>query len=117
MANCHCSECRRANGSAFVTWVGIPETNLKLVSGKNFLCKYAYPKTKEAVRQLCERCGSQLFFKGKRWPNEVHVTRASIERGLDKEIHADVFYSDKAKWYSFEKNLPKLGGKTGVEKL
>lgn len=117
VANCHCSECRRSNGAAFVTWVGTWEDKLQIVFGAENISTYTYPKPKEATRQFCKLCGSQLFFRGSRWPNEVHITRASVHGDVDRDIQAEVFYSDKADWFHFEKELPKLGGKTGTEKL
>jgi hypothetical protein len=36
-ANCHCSNCRRATGSAFKPFAGIERSKLSLVEGKNSL--------------------------------------------------------------------------------
>jgi hypothetical protein len=116
VVNCHCSECRRLNGSAFVTWIGTWEDKLLVSKGKDCLVTFNYPEPKYASRQFCRHCGSQLFFRGSRWPGEVHVSRASIQDAVDKEIQADVFYSDKANWYKSE-TLPKYGGVSGTEKI
>ncbi len=114
IANCHCSECRRAQGAAFVTWAGVPEKQFRLLTGEAELPTYEYP---EAARQFCRTCGSPLFFRGERWPEEVHVTRASLPEALDRDVQADVFFSDKASWHDPERKLPRYGGATGTENL
>lgn len=118
LANCHCSECRRSNGAAFVSWLGVKESQFKITKGQNHLGRYEYPaETKEASREFCKVCGSPLFFRGARWPGEIHITRACINGSVDRELQAEVFFSDKAEWYDPEKKLTRLGGKSGVEKL
>jgi len=117
VANCHCSECRRAHGAAFVTWVGVLEKQFRITLGQKNLSAYIYPESKEATREFCNLCGTQLFFRGARWPGEVHITRATVSGNIDRDVQAEVFYSDKADWYDRDKKLPIFGGKTGTEKL
>jgi hypothetical protein len=115
VANCHCSECRRASAAPFVTWVGTWDAKLRLLAGQEHLGKFAYNES--TTREFCRLCGSQLFFRAARWPGEVHVTRATVSGQLDREIQAEMFYSDRAEWWQREKMLPTYGGKSGVEPI
>lgn len=117
VVNCHCSECRRAHGAAFVTWVGTWEEKLSILQGAEHLATYAYNEPHTATRQFCKTCGSPLFFRGVRWPGEVHVSRACITGNVDKNIQADVFYSDRAHWCQADSGVSKLGGASGTEPL
>src|SRR6185503_11754000 len=81
-AHCHCSMCRRAHGAGYVTWVGVPEGQLRIIAGEDRLVRY--PSSAQASRRFCGACGSSLFFEGARWPGEVHVTLGNIVDKLDR---------------------------------
>lgn len=112
----HCSICRRATGAAFVTWCGVRAQQFRLMSGQEFI--RVYKSTSQAERRFCKTCGSQLFFQSTHWPGEIHFTRASL---LTEDIPdlptSHVYYSDKASWMTIADDLPKFGGKSGMEPL
>jgi len=96
VAHCHCSMCRRAHGAGFVTWAGFPRGAVEIESGADVLSRYR--SSSQATRSFCGRCGSPLFFESGRWPDEVHVTLASLEpaEGLEPQAHA--YWSSRAPW-------------------
>jgi len=115
VAHCHCSMCRRAHGAAFVTWLGVPREQFRIVAGDDVLVRYR--SSAPATRSFCGRCGSPLLFESERWPTEVHIARASIAGAIDREPAAHVFYSDRADWLAHHDELPKRGGATGTEPI
>jgi hypothetical protein len=115
IAHDHCSICRRTSGAAFVTWCGVKDSQFSLLSGRENLT--TFKSTTEAERQFCNTCGSHLFFRSSRWPQEIHVTRATITSPIEEAPRAHVFFSDKADWCLVMDDLPKYGGKSGVEPL
>jgi hypothetical protein len=115
VAHDHCAICRKVSGAAFVTWCGVKDHQFSLLSGEENLT--TFKSTTEAERQFCKKCGSHLFFRSTRWPQEVHVTRATITSTMDEMPKAHVFFSDKADWCLIGDDLPKYGGKSGVEPL
>lgn len=114
VAHCHCSICRRAHGAPFVTWVGVPEKQFQLVEGKDLA---TYRSSAEAERSFCRNCGSPMFFRGTRWPGEVHVARALVASTSLPKPQAHVFVSDAAEWVPVDASLPRLGGPSGTEKI
>ncbi|MGD8393850.1 MAG: GFA family protein [Candidatus Eiseniibacteriota bacterium] len=112
-AHCHCSNCRRAHGAAFVTWVGFPIRQFRIVAGDTVL--RSYRTDTGATRRFCATCGSTLTYEGPRWPEEVHVTRAAIEQPIDREPGAHVYVDHRAAWWEISDGLPQLGGESGVE--
>lgn len=114
-AHCHCSMCRGAHGAAFVTWVGVPNEQFRLVEGAEHLRRHA--SSAAAHRSFCRECGSTLLFDGERWPGETHVARAAISGEIDRAPQAHVYWDDRAPWLTLYDELPKLGGPTGVEPL
>ena len=96
VAHCHCSMCRRAQGAAFVTWVGTAADRFVLESGAEVLRRFR--SSPPAERSFCSRCGSPLFFQSSRWPGEMHVTLASLDdpAGLEPQAHA--YWNCRAPW-------------------
>jgi hypothetical protein len=115
VAHDHCSICRKTSGAAFVTWAGVKEHQFKLTKGAEALTRFK--TTAEAERQFCSKCGTHLFFRSTRWPDEVHFTVSTLTTPLEKKPMAHVFFSDKAEWMEIHDDLPKYGGKTGLELL
>ncbi len=114
-AHCHCSMCRRAHGAPLVTWSGVMEEQLRVLTGAELLRDYA--SSPEAKRSFCSMCGSSLFFRSTRWPGEVHVATANLTGPLDRVPTAHVFFSDRAPWFEVHDGLIRCGGPTGVEPL
>jgi len=48
-----------------------------------------------------------MFFKSKRWPDELHVARALFLEPLDREPQAHVFFETHVPWVAFDDDLPK----------
>jgi hypothetical protein len=96
VAHCHCSMCRRAHGAAFVTWVGNLRENVQVDPGAERLT--AHRSSTGGQRHFCSLCGSMLFFESTHWPEELHVTLASLDdaSGLDPAAHA--YWRDRVAW-------------------
>ena len=114
-AHCHCQNCRRAHGAAFVTWVGYPTDQFRLTAGERNLSRYLTDT--DAIRSFCSTCGTTLFYEGPRWENEIHVARAVIDGEIEKAPQAHVYVDHKASWDEISDDLPLFGGETGMEPL
>jgi hypothetical protein len=96
VAHCHCAMCRRAQGAAFVTWVGADESTFALESGTDAVA--TFQSSPPAVRSFCSRCGTPLFFQSTRWPGEVHVTMATLDSADGIEPQAHVHWGSRVPW-------------------
>jgi hypothetical protein len=112
-ANCHCRNCRRAHGAAFVTWVGYPVEQFRLTAGEENLERYRTDT--DATRSFCRICGTTLFYEGPRWENEIHIARAVINGAIEQGPKAHVYVDQKASWHEITDDLPRFGGETGME--
>jgi len=112
-AHCHCNNCRRAHGAAFVTWVGFPKDQVEVLAGGDSLKRYLTDT--QAIRSFCNNCGSTLFFESPRWAGELHVVRANIDGEIDREPSGHCYVDHRASWWQITDSLPRYGGKTGVE--
>jgi hypothetical protein len=112
VAHCHCSMCRRAQGAAFVTWVGTAEARFSLESGADAL--RSYRSSPLATRSFCGQCGTPLLFQSSRWPGEVHVTLATLDdaSGLAPQAHA--YWGGHVDWLGWDGGvLPKVEPEEG----
>ena len=56
--HCHCSICRKAHGSPFVTFVGVEAGDFRWLAGEEALVRYQATPDSVYQRTFCPRCGS-----------------------------------------------------------
>jgi len=112
-SHCHCNNCRRAHGAAFVTWAGFVAERFRLTGGEEQLVRYLTDT--DATRSFCGRCGTTLLFESPRWHGEVHVARSNIDGQIDREPTAHCYVDHRADWWEITDNLQQYGGETGME--
>jgi hypothetical protein len=100
--NCHCSQCRRATGSAFKPFAGIEFGKLKLCSGSQSLLIFGEDLTHDA---RCSRCGS-LLYSSVRDGTFVHVPLGTLCDEPSIRPSAHIFVGSKAAWFTITDNLP-----------
>ncbi|KAE9401006.1 hypothetical protein BT96DRAFT_919136 [Gymnopus androsaceus JB14] len=63
---CHCDNCKKASGSAFMTNVWFKEEAFTITAGQDVLKRYQDTNTKTGKplsRHFCSNCGSNLFLR------------------------------------------------------
>jgi hypothetical protein len=96
VAHCHCADCRRAHGAAFVTWAGFPSAQVEVTQGAAHLADHeSSPGTH---RRFCKRCGTKLFFASSKWPGETHVVLAAFDGPLDRAPQGHAFAAERVDW-------------------
>jgi hypothetical protein len=100
--NCHCSNCRRATGSAFKSLAGIESTKLTLIHGADNLLIYGQEANHDTH---CGKCGS-LLFSVVRQGAYVHVTLGTLEDAPNIRPTAHIFVGSKAPWFTITDDLP-----------
>jgi hypothetical protein len=95
-AHCHCESCRRAHGTAFVTWVGFQTPQVAVTQGAADLA--AHESSPGTLRRFCRVCGTKLFFESTRWPGETHVTLAAFTEPVDRMPAGNAFYEEHVPW-------------------
>jgi hypothetical protein len=104
VAHCHCTRCQRAHGAAFVTWVGLDEAAVAIDDGQGALRWHA--SQLGGRRGFCGECGSPMFFRGERWPGELHIARALFADALDREPQLHAYYDTHVSWVTLGDSLP-----------
>jgi hypothetical protein len=101
-ANCHCSNCRRATGSAFKPFAGIERDKLAITQGAENLLIFGDDATHDA---RCGRCGS-LLYSQVREGAFVHVAMGTMVDDPTIRPGAHIFVGSKAPWYTITDDLP-----------
>jgi hypothetical protein len=101
-ANCHCSNCRRATGSAFKPFAGIERGKLRVTKGDASLMIFGEEKGHDAH---CKACGS-LLYSIVRDGAFAHVAMGTLvdEPGIRPTRH--IYVGSKAQWFTITDDLP-----------
>ena len=105
--NCHCSDCRRATGSAFKPFAGIARDKLQLTRGVDDVSIFGDPATNHDVH--CKICGS-LLYSVLNQGTRVHVAMGSLLDAPSIRPSAHIFVGDKAPWFQITDALPQYEG-------
>ena len=103
-ANCHCSECRAATGSAFKPFAGIEREKLEVTAGADQLAVFG---EEDANDTRCAACGCFLF-SVVRDGAYVHVALGSLVDAPTIRPTAHIFVGSKAPWFEITDDLPQF---------
>lgn len=102
---CHCSECRRTSGSAFVALAGCPGDAFRVLQGDEVLSQYQ--KGPSTVLYFCSKCGSNLFTR-KVDSGFIHVRMGTLDEAPSLRPMGHVFVGSKAAWFDITDGLPQF---------
>jgi hypothetical protein len=105
-ANCHCSRCRAATGSAFKPFAGIERQKLELTHGQDALLVCGDESLNDT---RCGVCGS-LLFSVVRDGAYVHVALGSLVDAPSIRPAEHIFVGSKAPWFEITDDLPQFEG-------
>jgi hypothetical protein len=103
-ANCHCSQCRAATGSAFKAFAGIEREQLTITEGEDNLLVFG---TDELNDTRCGTCGSFLF-SVVRDGDYVHIAMGSLVDAPAIRPAGHIFVGSKAPWFEITDDLPQF---------
>ncbi len=101
-ANCHCSNCRRATGSAFKPFAGIERDKLAIAKGGDHLLIFG---DETGCDTHCKVCGS-LLYSVVRDGAFVHVAMGTLVDDPSIRPTRHIFVGSKAPWFTITDDLP-----------
>lgn len=100
--NCHCSNCRRATGSAFKSLAGIAIGKIGIVNGADSVMLVG----SEAEPYVhCRECGS-LLYAIVQGGTHAHVTMGTLIDAPSIRPTHHIFVGSKAPWFEITDALP-----------
>jgi hypothetical protein len=103
MSNCHCTECRKAYGSAFGTVAVCKKHDFKYIKGQNLIV--SYKQTKRVTRYFCSSCGSPLPTV-EDWDPLVGIPAGLLDDNPGITPSEHIFVAYKAPWWEITDNKP-----------
>ncbi len=103
MSNCHCTECRKAYGSAFGTVAVCRRDQFEYTKGQNHIS--SYKQTKRVTRYFCNSCGSPLPML-EDWDSLVGVPAGLLDDDPETSPSQHIFVGHKAPWWEITDDKP-----------
>lgn len=105
-ANCHCRDCQRASGSAFISGFIVPR-NAVAIAGEVKYYDAVGDSGNIISRGFCPNCGSRLF--GKRATGEMlSITATSLDDPSGFHPAMDLYTASAQPWDYMNPDLPKF---------
>jgi len=101
-ANCHCSRCRAATGTAFKAFAGIERGKLRITDGADELMLVGEANANDT---RCAACGS-LLYSVVRDGEYVHVAMGSLVDVPSIRPAEHIYVGSKAPWFEITDDLP-----------
>lgn len=102
---CHCSMCRKAQGSAFVAVSPIDATRFRIVRGAELVREYrAVP---EKARAFCATCGSPIYSARDDLPAIKRLRLGTLETPIEARNAYHIHVDSKASWETIADDLPR----------
>lgn len=97
IALCHCSQCRRAHGSAFSASAPVQKLKFRYTDGETLIREFESRPGK--YRAFCSDCGSPLYSRVDAIPGILRLRVGVINEPLGKRPASHVFVGSKADWF------------------
>lgn len=114
--NCHCSLCRKMNGSAFSSYVAIKESGYKLISGQNNIANYR--RSQNATKSFCHICGTPIYNSNPtQYPGLKILYLGTLENTEQISIDANIFCDTQLDWIKQLTKIPSFKQTTHSEMI
>ena len=109
MLNCHCRDCQRACGSAFVPFVVVPKASVQMRGELRYY--HGTGSSGKAVRRgFCPTCGSPVAMELDAVPDVIALYAASLDDPARHKPTMDIFTSSAQPWDHMAADTQKVSG-------
>jgi hypothetical protein len=102
--NCHCSACRKTTGSAFATWLLVPNDHFTWTAGEEELREFA--SSDHGRRFFCGTCGSTMGNLTRLRPNLMHLAAGTLDDAPQVRVAFHAYVGSKAPWHDITDEVP-----------
>ncbi|NVK36440.1 MAG: GFA family protein [Gammaproteobacteria bacterium] len=104
LAVCHCDQCKRAQGTAFVTNAPVDGRQFKITQGQDKLS--AYESSSNKFRYFCSQCGSPIYSQRTDMPEQVRIRVGTVTHGHIPKPSFQIYCEAKASWLQLDQGEP-----------
>ncbi|MCH2157695.1 MAG: GFA family protein [Oleiphilaceae bacterium] len=104
VAICHCNQCKRAQGTPFVTNAPINTKSFAFTQGTELVKEFFSSPNKRRV--FCGNCGSPFFSQRTNMPEVIRLRLGTVTEGHIPEPDYEIYCESKSNWFSTIANRP-----------
>ncbi len=105
---CHCSQCRKAQGSAFAAVSPVAADRFHILAGAELLREYR--SSPDKIRVFCARCGSPIYSALDQRPELRRLRLGTVDTPFVCDNAFHIYADSKASWWEFDDRLPRFAG-------
>lgn len=102
---CHCSQCKRAQGSAFALNAPIDKQLFEWQKGETALREYRHSTHKKRV--FCQNCGSPIYSQRDDLPDVLRLRVGTIDTDKLPEPSYHIYAETAETWFAFDSVKPR----------
>lgn len=103
---CHCTQCRKAQGTPFATNTPVSKSAFHLMQGRELLKEFESSPGK--ARVFCGTCGSPVYSYRKTLPGVMRIRAGLLNEELSVRPIAHFHVASQCNWWSIEDGLPQF---------
>lgn len=102
---CHCSDCRKAQGSSSVIAAPVDVAAFRWTRGQDLITEFESSPGKK--RAFCRCCGSPLYSRREDMPDVLRLRMGTIDTPTDAAPAAHIFATNLPRWAAIDDDLPR----------
>jgi hypothetical protein len=105
--HCHCRDCQRSSGTAYIAAMRVPAAGFRITQGspKRYLGRS--DSGNEITRAFCGDCGSPLYVQVSTRPDLVGLRVGTLDDPSWFHAEADIFTKSAQPWDHMDPAIPK----------
>jgi hypothetical protein len=103
---CHCSQCRRATGSAFACNAPVASKGVEFEAGQDLIREFE--SSEGEFRAFCSRCGSPIYSRRVSLPGVYRLRLGIVDGDPGVRPSCHLWVGSKASWFEITDSLPRF---------
>jgi len=104
---CHCRDCQRSSGTAFIAAMRVPADGFRITRGEPSRYVKKSDAGNEVTRLFCGRCGSPVCIRVSTRPDIVGLRVGTLDDPSVFRTEANIFVKSAQPWLHLDPNLPR----------
>lgn len=104
VAICHCNQCKRAQGTPFVTNAPIQAQHFAFTQGESLVKEFFSSPNKRRV--FCANCGSPFYSQRTDMAETIRLRLGTVTEGHIPEPVYEIYAESKSDWYCEDASRP-----------
>lgn len=106
VAICHCNQCKRAQGTPFITNAPVELAKCTFTNESGSLKTYFSNPNKKRV--FCGTCGSPMYSQRTDMPETIRLRLGTVTEGLIPEANYEIYCESRSDWFNSNTERPKF---------